>query len=266
MTRRQSLVLLSGTAVAWPLAAPAQQSKKFVGVLQSFEPTTPPVAVLQSFLKRLRELGWIEGQNLAVEYRGAPTMDRMTELAADLVRMKVDVIFAPATPQVEAARRATNKIPIVISTHANPVAAGHVSSLVHPGGNITGLSNPMTDLTVKALQIVNDAFPSARVIGALAEANHPLAQATMKALEAEASNLGLRVHTGFARSEDEFESILFSFKRAAITAFIAWSSPLTWIGRVRLAELAMKYGLAGVSSAREMVETGRRCCSPALMR
>jgi len=82
MTRRQLLALLSGTAVAWPIAARAQQSRKFVGVLQSFEPSTPPVPVLQKFLKRLRELGWIEGQNLTVEYRGAPTIDRMTELAA----------------------------------------------------------------------------------------------------------------------------------------------------------------------------------------
>jgi putative tryptophan/tyrosine transport system substrate-binding protein len=204
----------------------------------------------------LRELGWIEGQNLTVEYRGAPTIDRMTELAADLVRLKVDVILAPATPQVEAANRVTKKIPIVFSNHANPVAAGHVSSLAHPGGNITGLSNLMTDLTVKGLQIVNDAFPSATVIGALAEANHPLAQVTMKALEAEASNLGLRVHTGLARSPDEFEVILSTFKQAGITAFIAWSSPLTWNGRDRLAASALKYELAGVSSAREMAESG----------
>jgi ABC-type uncharacterized transport system substrate-binding protein len=114
----------------------------------------------------------------------------------------------------------------------------------------------MTDLTVKGLQIVNDAFPSATLIGALAEANHPLAQATMKALETEASNLGLRVHTSLARSQDEFEGTLSSFKQAGITTFIAWSSPLTWNGRVRLAELALKYGLAGVSSAREMAEAG----------
>jgi len=255
MKGREFIAALGGAA-AWLLAARAQQSKKIVGVLQSFEPTNPPVPILQTFLKRLRELGWIEGQNLIVEYRGAPTIDRMTELAADLVRMKVDVILAPATPQVEAASRVTKKIPIVFSNHANPVAAGHVSSLAHPGGNITGLSNLMTDLTVKGLQIVNDAFPSATVIGALAEANHPLAQTTMKALEAEASNLGLRVHTGLARSPDEYEGILSSFKRAGTTAFIARSSPLTWNGRVRLAESARKYELAGLSSAREMVESG----------
>jgi putative tryptophan/tyrosine transport system substrate-binding protein len=92
MRRREFITLIGGAAAAWPLAAGAQQSKKTVGVLQSFEPTTPPVPVLQSFLKRLRELGWIEDQNLTVEYRGAPTIDRMTELAADLVRLKVDVI------------------------------------------------------------------------------------------------------------------------------------------------------------------------------
>jgi putative ABC transport system substrate-binding protein len=196
MRRRDFIAVVGWSAVSLPLAARAQ-SKKILGVLQSFEPTIPPVPVLQSFLKRLRELGWIEGQNLTVEYRGAPTIDRMTELAAELVRMKVDVILAPATPQVEAASRVTKKIPIVFANHANPVAAGHVSSLAHPGGNITGLSNLMTDLTVKGLQIVNDAFPSATVIGALAEANHPLAQVTMKALEAEASKLGLR---GLARA------------------------------------------------------------------
>src|SRR5215813_357831 len=115
MKRREFIAALGG-AVAWPLAARAQQSKKIVGVLQSFEPTNPPVPVLQAFLKRLRELGWIEGQNLIVEYRGAPTIDRMTELAADLVRMKVDVILAPATPQVEAASRVTKKIPIVFAS------------------------------------------------------------------------------------------------------------------------------------------------------
>src|SRR5215468_8996019 len=106
MQRRRFIALLSATVViAWPRAAQAQQSRKIVGVLQAQEPTNPPIPVLKSFLNRLRELGWIEGQNLIVEFRGGPTLDRMTELGADFVRMNADVIFAASALATEAARR-----------------------------------------------------------------------------------------------------------------------------------------------------------------
>jgi putative ABC transport system substrate-binding protein len=95
---------------------------------------------MQAFLTRLHELGWVEGQTVHVEFRGAPTIDRMTELAADFVRMKADVIYAPTSFQVEASRRATKTIPIVFSNHGDPVRAGYVESLAQPGGNITGLT------------------------------------------------------------------------------------------------------------------------------
>jgi putative tryptophan/tyrosine transport system substrate-binding protein len=159
--RRAFITIVGGVSLTWPLAAHAQQSRKIVGVLQAQGPSNPPIPVLRSFLKRLRELGWIEGKNLGVEFRGAPTVDGMTELAADFVRMNVDVIFAAAIPHVEAARRVTKTIPIVFATHGDPVGAGHVASLGRPSGNVTGLSNLTTELTAKGLQVLKEALPSA---------------------------------------------------------------------------------------------------------
>jgi putative tryptophan/tyrosine transport system substrate-binding protein len=180
--RRAFITIVGGVGLAWPLIARAQQSKKIVGVLQAQEPTSPPIPVLQSFIKRLRELGWIEAQNLVLEFRGGPTLDRMTELAADFVRMNADVIFAASALATEAARRVTNAIPIVFATHGDPLGANHVASLGQPGGNVTGLSNLTTELTAKGLEVLKEALPSTTVIGALWDANHPLTPTVMKFL------------------------------------------------------------------------------------
>ena len=129
--RREFIGLIGGAALVWPSAARAQQSRKIVGVLQAQEPTSPPIPFIQAFLTRLRELGWVEGQTVHVEFRGAPTIERMTELAADFVRMKANVIYALSSAHVEAASRVTKTIPIVFSTHGDPVGAGHVRLRSH---------------------------------------------------------------------------------------------------------------------------------------
>jgi putative ABC transport system substrate-binding protein len=251
--RRREFIGLIGGAAAWPLAAHAQQARKIVGVLQGVSPTTPPPPLFQVFLKRLSELGWMEGQNLVVEFRGGPNL---AELAADFVRMKADVIFAPTTVHVEAARRATMSIPVVFCCHGDPVGLGHVASLAQPGGNLTGLSNPAATLTAKWLQILKEAFPNATLIGGLWEANHPLTMAIMKPFEEDASRIGLRVHTVSVRSEAEFEGALSSMKQAGITAFFAMATPYFFNRRVPLGELALRFGLAGISTATEMAEAG----------
>ena len=254
--RRREFITFLGSAAAWPLAARAQDSRKIVGVLQAQEPTSPPIPFMQAFLTRLHELGWVEGQTVHVEFRGAPSIDRMTELAADFVRMKADVIYAPTSFQVEAARRATKTIPIVFSNHGDPVRAGYVESLAQPGGNITGMSNLTVEVIGKQLQVLTEAFPNATLIGALWDAANLLTPPTMKSLEEQASGLGLQIHHAVVRSEDDFDSALTSMKQAGIAAFVSVAAPLLFNRRVRLVELVLEHRLAGVFNAREMVEAG----------
>ena len=174
MRRREFIWLVGGAALVWPSTARAQQRRKIVGVLQAQEPTSPPIPFIQAFLTRLGELGWVEGQTVHVEFRGAPTIERMTGLAADFVRMKADVIYAPTSRQVEAASQATKTIPIVFSGVGYPVVAGYAASLARPGGNITGLSNPTIELIAKELEILKEAFPNASLIGGLWDAVSPI--------------------------------------------------------------------------------------------
>ena len=171
MRRREFIGLLWG-AVACPLAARGQQPKKVVGVLG--EQSTPERRHAD-LLKRLRELGWIEGENFIIEFRGAAKLDRMTELAAELVQMNVDIIIVGSSQGVEAASRATKSIPIVFMGHGDPVGTGHVASLARPGGNITGLSNVLTELTAKGLEVLKEAIPGAKQIGILWDPTAPAA-------------------------------------------------------------------------------------------
>jgi putative ABC transport system substrate-binding protein len=184
-------------------------------------------------------------------------MDRMTELAVDLVRMKVDVIFAPASPQVEAAKRATNTIPIVFGAHADSVGVGHVASLARPGGNITGSSNLLTELTAKGLEVLKEAIPETTRIGILWDPTAPVAHfATLESVEATAMKMGLQVHRAPVRSADEIDGALTTMAQAGLGAFVGVTSPLTYTSRAQLAEAALKYRLAGIFSARENVEVG----------
>jgi putative tryptophan/tyrosine transport system substrate-binding protein len=151
MRRREFITLLGGATVVWPLAARAQQSGKLPTI--GFLGATAPTAQMQwtaAFVQRLRELGWIEGRNVAIEYRWAEgRAERFTDIAAEFVRLKVDVIFTYSTPAVLAAKQATSVIPIVFATASDPVGTGLVANLARPGGNITGLSNQTGELAAK---------------------------------------------------------------------------------------------------------------------
>src|SRR5215468_1642541 len=167
LERRQFITLLGGAAV-WPLAARAQHPAKVarIGHLD-LGPPSARAARVELLRAGLRDLGWIEGKNIVIEFRWADNVDELPALAAALVHLPVDVIFANSSTQVEAARQATQTIPIVFSNHADPVGVGHVASLARPGGNITGLSMLLTDLAVKELEILTEAVPQARKIGVL---------------------------------------------------------------------------------------------------
>jgi putative ABC transport system substrate-binding protein len=167
IARRELLAALAGTA-AWPLVARAQQPGKVARLgwlrLGSAADFAGRVEALRT---GLRELGYVEGKNIVIEFRWPETVDQLSEFAAELVRMNVDIIFASSSIEVGAVRQVTKTIPIVFATHADPVGVGDVASLAHPGGNITGLSMLLTDLVAKELEIFKEAVPQAMRIGVL---------------------------------------------------------------------------------------------------
>jgi putative ABC transport system substrate-binding protein len=162
MRRRQFVTLLSAAAAAWPLPLHAQQSARVsrIGFLM-FDPASAYAGRVEALRAGLHQLGDVEDKNIVIEFRWAKTVDQLPELAAELVRMNVDVIFAMSSTEVEPARQATKTIPIVFGTHADPVGLGHVASLARPGGNITGLTIIQTDLVAKQLEILKEVVPQA---------------------------------------------------------------------------------------------------------
>src|SRR5229473_490651 len=162
LKRREFIALIGGAAAVWPLAARAQPALPTIGFLG---PSTP-LAMSQwvaAFLQRLRELGWIEGRNVAIEYRWAEGhSERFAEFAAEFVRLKVDVILTHNTPPVLAAKQATSIIPIVFATAGDPVGSGIVASLARPGGNVTGLSSQTSDLAGKRIELLREVVPGLR--------------------------------------------------------------------------------------------------------
>jgi putative tryptophan/tyrosine transport system substrate-binding protein len=168
MMRRRQFITLLGGAAAWPLGARAQQSANVarIGFLR-FGPASANADRIEALRAGLRQLGYVEGKNIVIEFRWAETVDQLPELAAELVRMNVDVIFAMSSTEVEPTRQATKTIPIVFALHADPVGLGHVASLARPGGNITGLTIILTDLVAKQLEILKEAVPQATRVGVL---------------------------------------------------------------------------------------------------
>src|SRR6266478_9535557 len=185
MKRRQFITLLGGAAAGWPLAARAQQAGKrpTIGFLGSATPSVEGQQVA-AFVQRLRELGWIEGTNLAVEYRWAEAhSERFTEIAAEFVRLNVDVIVTGGNAAV-AVKHATSVIPIVFVLAVDPVRMGLIASLARPGGNVTGLSNQQTDTPGKRLELLREVVPDLRRLAIMANVGFPEAALEMREVEA----------------------------------------------------------------------------------
>jgi putative tryptophan/tyrosine transport system substrate-binding protein len=202
--RRKFLATLGGAAVAWPLAARAQQpdTVRRIGVLGVATASAWNPWVM-AFIQRLRELGWIEGRTVAIEYRWADgRSERFPELAAEFVRLKVDVIVT-AGGAVIAAKQATPLIPIVFAVASDPVGSGLVASLARPGGNVTGLSIQANDLTSKRLELLREVVPGLRRLAVMANASYPAAMLEMGEAQATARTFGLEVVTAeIRRAED----------------------------------------------------------------
>jgi putative ABC transport system substrate-binding protein len=240
-----------------PLVAGAQQTGKVyrVGFLWD-SPAVWPHA-LESFRRGLRDLGWVEGQNIVVEYRWAEgRFDSLPGLAEELVRLKVDVIVAPTSIYAGAAKRATSTIPIVFASHADPIGSGHVASLARPGGNITGLSLMMTETNVKGLELLKEAVPGLSRVAAVWDPATPSHGPGLRAVEAAGSALGLRVQPVAVRSATEFDSAFSSISRERAGGVLVLSTPLFIAGARRLADLAMKHKLPTMFGPRAHAEAG----------
>ena len=257
MRRREFITLLGGAAVAWPLAARAQQPGKLptIGFLVSGTPSTQR-AWTAAFVKRLHELGWIEGRTITIEFRWAEGHDqRYAEIAAEFVRLKVDVIVLSGTVAARAAKQTTSIIPIVFATAADPVGTGLVASLARPGGNITGLSLQFTELAGKRLELLREVLPDLRRLAIMANVGAPGAVLEMGEVQATARTFGLDVAAlEIRRAEDvpaAFEAL--NGRAQALYVCVDPSSPTTGFESTHLAlgaRLPTMYGI------RDYVEAG----------
>jgi putative ABC transport system substrate-binding protein len=257
MKRREFITLLGGTAAAWPLAARAQQPGKLptIGFLGA---ATPSVAsqLVAAFVQRLRELGWIEGRTVAIEYRWAEgRSERFAEIAAEFVRLKVDVIVTWAGGPVIAAKQATTVIPIVFALQTDPVGTGLVASLSRPGGNVTGLSVQQTDTVSKRLELLREIVPGLNRLAIMANAGGPGAMLEMAEVRDTAGSLGFEVSTVEIRRVEDI-ALAFDTLKGRIQALYVSTDPLMFTNRIRINTLAQGARLPTMYSQREYVEVG----------
>jgi putative ABC transport system substrate-binding protein len=256
--RREFITLIgSGAAVAWPLVARAQQPAKLptIGFLSSSTPSATTQWV-SAFVQRLRGLGWIEGRTIAVEYRWAEGhTERAVEIAAEFIRLKVDVILTGGTPTTLAARQATALIPIVFVAAADPVGTGLVASLARPGGNITGLSNQQTDLAGKRLELLREFIPDLRRLVIMVNMANPATVLEMREVHTAAITLGLEVATLEIRQAEDIAPAFEGLKRRAEALYVCLDL-LTITNRVRINTLAVGARLPTMSGFREFTTAG----------
>src|ERR1700731_2938048 len=234
--KRREFITLVGCAAAYPLAARAQQPTKVarIGPLD-LGPASARASRVEALRAGLRDLGYVEGKNIVIEFRWADRVEQLPELAAELVRMNVNVIFAPSSTMVEPARRATKTIPIVFSNHADPIGTGHVMSLPRPGGNITGLSELATELDAKELEILKEAVPQVTQIGVLWNPTTPSQAPGLQSVKAAGERLGLTPHMAPAATVEDFDGAFASMAQENVGSLLVVPAPITTMQRARLA-------------------------------
>jgi ABC-type uncharacterized transport system substrate-binding protein len=252
--RRKALIALG--ALALPFGSFAQQAKTWrIGFL-GLAPASSWSSQIEALQAGLRDLGYVEGKNIVMEFRWATAVDRFPELAAELVRMQVDVIIAPASTQVEPARQATKNIPIVFTQHADPVGTGHVASLGRPGGNITGVSMVLTEIAAKALELLKEVLPQAGRIGVLWNPTTPTHPYVLKAVEGVAQKLKIELVAVPVQAVSDFEGAFSRLMRERVGGFLVPTSPLTNSQPGPLAGLGLRYRLPGMFGNRANVAAG----------
>jgi putative ABC transport system substrate-binding protein len=255
LKRREFVTLLGGGAVAWPLAALAQQAGKLptIGVLGVDALVWSPWTA--AFVERLRDFGWIEGRTIAIEYRWAEGRpERYTEITAEFVRLKVDVIVTTG-PAVATLKQATSVIPIVFPATGDPVGAGLVASLARPGGNVTGLSLQHSDLAGKRLELLHEVVPGLRRLAIMANIGNPIAVLEMREVQATARTLGIETLILEIRRLEDIAPAFEALKGRAEALYVC-TDPLVNANRVRINTLALGARLSSVCGFREFVEAG----------
>jgi putative ABC transport system substrate-binding protein len=258
MKRREFITLLGGAAVASPLAARAQQAARpVIGFLGSTSPG-PYTALVATFREGLKEAGYVEGQNVTIEFRWADgQLDRLPALAAELVRRKVDVIVTSGSvPPALAAKAATSTIPIVFHLGADPVAVGLVASLNRPGGNVTGVSFLTYVSTPKRLGLLRDLIPAVNVLGMLVHSKDPVAESVVTELTAAVRPFGITLHVGRAANESELDSAFAALAQRKIGALIVVGDPFMRIQMARVVALAARYAIPDMYSGRDYAVAG----------
>jgi putative ABC transport system substrate-binding protein len=246
--RRRTFISLLGAA-AWPLTARSQQAKHRIGVLLvgNQEP------FWSQFREGLRALGYIDGQNIQIELRSAGgKLNILPDLAADLVRLKVDVLVASETPAVGAAKQATGDIPIVMAPSGDPLRTGQIASLAKPGGNITGLSAATAELAGKSLDFIREVLPSARRIAVLADPANAFTKPFLEQIQLAARALKMEVQPHLVRAADEFDSAFAEMAKQGADAVIVQPT----LPRQRAVDLALKYRMPSVSGNRAFADAG----------
>ena len=256
MKRREFISLLGGAAAAWPLAAGAQQPAKLptIGYLGASTPSFDSHRV-GAFVQRLRERGWIEGRTVTIEYRWSEgRTERYPEIAAEFVRLKVDVIVTTGGG-VPAVKQATSTIPIVFPVAGDPVGGGFVATLARPGGNVTGLSLQQTDIASKRAELLRDAVPGLRRMATLFNGGNANAMLELGEIQAAARTLGLAVATSEIRRAEDIVSAFEALKGRADAIYVV-ADPLVFSNRARIHTLAMAARLPAIYNSREYVEMG----------
>jgi putative tryptophan/tyrosine transport system substrate-binding protein len=260
MKRREFITLLGGAVAApsllWPLAARAQTRKPpTIGYLGGGGPASQR-AWVDAFVQRLRELGWIEGRTIAIEYRwGEGRPERYAEIAAEFVRLKVDVILAGGTEAAIAAKQATSVIPIVFPTAGDPVGSRLVASLARPGGNVTGLSNQGSDLPAKRFELLREVLPRLRRLAVMVNADYSGGVTEREQIDAAARTLGLELVPLPVRRAEDIAPALDGLKGGA-EALYTTGDPLVHAHRLRIVTFALAARLPTMFTQREYVETG----------
>jgi putative ABC transport system substrate-binding protein len=258
LRRRDFITLLGGATAAWPLAAHAQQpAMPVIGFLNGAWLGSIEYQVV-AFRRGLNETGYVEGQNVAIEYRWAEGhYDRLPALASDLVRRQVTVIAAPGSVAAAlAAKAATAAIPIVFSSGADPVGAGLVASLNRPGGNLTGITTLNVEVGQKRLQLLHELVPTATVIALLVNPTNPNAVILSADAQAAARTMGIELHVLYASTEHDFEAVFANLAQLRARGLVVGADPFLGSQLEQLAALTLRHAVPTIYPAREFAAVG----------
>ena len=258
MKRREFITLLGNAAAAWPLAAHAQQpAMPVIGYLGAQSPAVF-TSRLRAFRQGLGETGYVEGRNVAIEFRWAEGQhNRLSALAADLVGRQVAVIVAPGgAPAALAAKSATTTIPIVFEMGADPIATGLVGSLNRPGGNLTGVSSLNVEVTPKRLEILREVIPTAAVVAVLINPTSPTADSQLKSLQATNRSLGLQIHVLHASAVRDFDTVFATLLERRAAGLVVASDGFFATHSEQLAALTVRHAVPAIHQSRDFTIAG----------